>query len=360
MEKVRALVLLSGGLDSLLAARLLLEQGIDVVGITFISSFFNATRGLEAAKQLGIPLIAYNIAKPHLDMVKQPKYGYGKNANPCIDCHSMMIRKAKEIMEGEEVVLFYPDGSIKAISQKYDFVATGEVLGQRPMSQTMRALKVVEKYSGLGDRLVRPLSAKLLEETAPEKEGKVDREGLLDINGRSRARQTELAEKFGLKDYPSPAGGCLLTAPEFSVKLLELFKRWPDCDNLDVELLKYGRVFWLEVTGKAVLAIIGRDEKENMQLEKFQRPGDLIGQVVDVFGPVALVRSKSNELARLPARQGVMNESVSVQIPRELNVEKVKKVLDNETDLLDVLSLLIGYYATKARGQEVQVKFSSK
>ncbi|NTU99452.1 hypothetical protein HGA64_05635, partial [Candidatus Falkowbacteria bacterium] len=138
MSKVKALVLLSGGLDSMLAAKILLEQGVEVVGLTYISNFFGAERGLQAARQLGIPLIPNNFAAAHLEMVKQPKYGYGKNMNPCIDCHSMMLRDAKEIMEGKEMVLVYPNGSIKAVAQKYDFVATGEVLGQRPMSQNAR------------------------------------------------------------------------------------------------------------------------------------------------------------------------------------------------------------------------------
>lgn len=347
-NKVKALVLLSGGLDSMLSARTLIEQGIEVVGITFISSFFGATRGLEAARKLNIPLIAFNIAEKHLEMVKKPKYGYGKNMNPCIDCHSMMLAEAKEILNGKEVVLVYPDGSFKAVAQKYDFIATGEVLGQRPMSQNPRALKTVANYSGTGDLLVRPLSAKLMDETLPEKEGKVDREKLLDINGRSRSRQTELAKHYDLKDYPSPAGGCLLTVPEYSQKLRTLIGNWPDAKNIDCELIKYGRVFWLNLKDEPVLVVVARDERESMMLEKLVKFGGKLAMVKDIMGPAVIIKSRSS--IELPAAV------VDVDVPRELNMNNVKTVLDTVGDLYDVASLFVGYYTNKARGQKVQVE----
>lgn len=335
----------------MLAARTLIEQGIEVVGLTFISDFFGAKRGLEAAAKLGVPSIPTNFAAKHLEMVKRPKYGYGKNMNPCIDCHSMMLAEAKEIMEGKEMVLVYPDGSIKAAAQQYDFIATGEVLGQRPMSQNARALQIVADYSGVGDRLLRPLSAKLLPETAPEKEGKVDRQRLSDINGRSRQRQIELAAEYGLTDYPSPAGGCLLTDPVFGQKLKELFISWPACTSEDVNFIKVGRSVWLKLKDENILVTIGRDEAENEQLLKFARPGDVLAEVEDINGPVVVVHAKT----RLEAPS-----KLSVEVPREIRLEGVLKEHQNETGLFAVVALLAGYYANKARGMKVDVLFKKK
>jgi hypothetical protein len=349
-----ALVLLSGGLDSMLSARILLEQGVEVTGITFISNFFGAAKGLAAAKQLGIPLIAYNIAPQHLAMVKSPKYGYGKNMNPCIDCHAMMLREAKEIMEGKEMVLAYPDGSIKAIAQEYDFVATGEVLGQRPMSQNKDALGVVAKYSGIGDDLLRPLCAKLLDETAPEKSGKVDRSKLLDISGRSRKRQVELASRYGLKDYPSPAGGCLLTDPGYSEKLKELFNAWPQCQGGDVELIKYGRVFWLilginDKTEK-VLLVIGRDQADNEVLQKLAKSGDIIVQMVEENGPTALIKSNNADL-------NISNREFELIVPEVINHNRLNfSEIKTKDEIISLAAILTGHYAVKARGKKVKVK----
>lgn len=335
----------------MLAARTLIEQGVEVVGVTFISNFFGAERGMKAAKQLGIPLIPTNFAAKHLEMVKQPKHGYGKNMNPCIDCHAMMLREAKEIMEGKEMVLVYPDNSIKAVAQEYDFIATGEVLGQRPMSQNRRALNIVADYSGVGDRLLRPLSAKLLTETITEKEGKVDRDKLLDINGRSRHRQVELAAQYGLVDYPSPAGGCLLTDPVFGQKLKEMIINWPDCTGEDVAFIKLGRSFWLKLRGENVLIVVGRDEEENEKLLKLARPGDVLAEVDEVYGPVVVAHAKT----RLDAP-----DRISVEVPRELRIEALLREHQNESGLFSVVSLITGYYANKARGMKVDVIFKIK
>ncbi|MDP2736973.1 MAG: 7-cyano-7-deazaguanine synthase, partial [bacterium] len=195
----KALVLLSGGLDSMLAARVLLDQGVEVTGLSFKSNFFGTIKAKKAAEQLGVELIEIDFSDEHLEMVKNPTHGYGKNMNPCIDCHALMLKRAKEIM----------------VRDGFDFVATGEVLGQRPMSQHRDALDIVEKVSGLEGKLVRPLSAKLLNESEAEKQGKLIRNRLLDISGRSRQRQLELVKKYGIKEYASPGGGCLLTDPEF-------------------------------------------------------------------------------------------------------------------------------------------------
>ena len=190
----KALGLFSGGLDSILAALVLRRQGIEVAGVTFVTPFFGAEKALKSAAPLAIPLIVRDIGAVHLEMLKNPRYGYGRNLNPCIDCHALMFRLAAAMMA---------DGG-------FDFLFSGEVLGQRPMSQNLNSLKAVAKASGAGDRILRPLSARLLPVTAMEKEGRVDRNQLLDIQGRSRRRQEELANEWGVKVYPAPGGGCLL------------------------------------------------------------------------------------------------------------------------------------------------------
>lgn len=336
----------------MLAVRVLLEQGVEVVGLSFISNFFNAEKAYEATKQLNIPLIAYNIADQHLAMVKKPKHGHGKNMNPCIDCHGLMLAEAKTIMEGKEVVFIYPDGSIKAVAQTYDFVATGEVLGQRPMSQTSHALKIVEKISGLDGALVRPLSAQLLPETKPVKDGKLQLAGLMNINGRGRERQVALAAEYGLTNYPSPGGGCILTDQVFSEKLRELFNNWPDCASNDAKLIKVGRNFWLNIGEEKYLLEIGRDEVENDLLLKLAQKGDVMIEVIDILGPVALLRYKG--------RDKLKDKVVSVQIPREMKTEKLNMSVDSLDDVYDMAALIVGYYAKQARAREVKVNFKIK
>jgi len=275
MKKTKALVLLSGGLDSILAAELLKRQGIEVTALSFKSHFFNDKAAKKAADKLNIPLRTIDFSEEHLNLVKNPPHGYGKTMNPCIDCHALMLKKAKEIMEKE----------------KFDFVATGEVLGERPMSQNVNALKLVEKESSLKGYLLRPLSAKLLDPTIPEEKGLVKREKLLDISGRSRKRQMELAKEWGIKEYPTPAGGCLLTDPGFSKRLRELFNECPDCQGNDVELLKFGRHFW----EKGIKIVVGRNEKENEQIKKLAQKGDILVEMKDYPGPLTLIRNYSSE-----------------------------------------------------------------
>ena len=202
-KKIKALVLLSGGLDSILAVKLLLEQGIEVEAINFRTNFCGPSKARPAAKMLGVRLHEVDIRKEFLEVLKKPKHGYGSGMNPCIDCHALMLKKAGELMQKEN--------SCPERSRRIDFIATGEVLGERPMSQHKKALKIVEKEAGLEGYLLRPLSAKLLEPTIPEKENLVDREKLLAISGRNRKPQMELAARYGIKNYPTPAGGCALT-----------------------------------------------------------------------------------------------------------------------------------------------------
>jgi predicted subunit of tRNA(5-methylaminomethyl-2-thiouridylate) methyltransferase len=361
MKKVKALVLLSGGLDSILAAKVLMEQGIEVIGICFESNFFSADKARLAADTLGIKLIVKNIGDEIWGLVKNPPSGHGKNMNPCVDCHALMIKTAGEYVKKGE----------------YDFLATGEVLGERPFSQNRISLDKVVKLAGV--EVLRPLSAKLLPETEAEKLKFVDREKLLDISGRSRARQFELAEKYGLKEYPSPTGGCLLTDPAFSERLKELLRNWPDCDGDDIELLKFGRVFWLKFDNnvnsptppclpdrqvatmgniKKVLVVIGRDEQENDNLEKLAKKGDFVLKLKDITGPVAIVRiinySSSVALAKGDELQ-IMNDIVKVNIPEKINDKEIIDIFTEEDKLFNNLLILTGYYSTKARGKEVKI-----
>ena len=272
----RAIGLLSGGLDSMLAARLLTDQNIEVLGMAFVTPFFGPEKARRAAEQLQVPLQTLDITQPHWAMLLRPRYGYGKGLNPCIDCHALMLQEAGKLRESLDA----------------DFLFTGEVLGQRPFSQTRPSLRAVEKASGCQDLILRPLSARLLPETRPEREGLVDRARLLDISGRSRKRQIALAETYGLKEYPSPAGGCLLTDPIFSRRLKELLAYSPEPELREIELLKTGRHFRLHPQLKI---IIGRNKKENEAIEALAETHDLMARCLGFPGPVVLVLGSSTE-----------------------------------------------------------------
>ncbi len=273
---ITGISLLSGGLDSILAAKIILEQGIKVLGITFETPFFNAQKAKKATDFIGIPLITIDITDEHLAMLRAPRYGYGKNMNPCIDCHALMLKKAGE----------------KMAELGADFLFTGEVLGQRPMSQTKQSLHIVSKRSGYEGHILRPMSAKLLPETIPEREGKVDRERLLDIEGRSRKRQLAMAREYGITDYSTPAGGCLLTDPMFSRRLKDLFLYHVNFKIRDIELLKTGRHLRLDEETKI---IVGRNEKDNDAIENLVEDSDIVITMRDFPGPVTLVPFGCNE-----------------------------------------------------------------
>lgn len=292
---------MSGGLDSMLAAKLIMEQGIEVIGISFISPFFDAEGAQRGADELGIELVVIDFSDELLKVIKSPKHGYGKNMNPCIDCHALMFRLAGERME----------------ELGASFVITGEVVGQRPKSQMRFGLGIVERDSGLGGRLLRPLSAKLLTPTVPETEGWVDREKLLGLHGRSRKPQMELAEKFGVKDYATPAGGCLLTDENFSRALKDL-KKHERLTNDGMRILSFGRQFRLSDTAKLT---VGRNHAENERLFKLRCEDDMLVKVIDHKGPVGVLSGNStdenNKLAsRVVARYADVDagESVTVRI----------------------------------------------
>ncbi len=266
----KALGLLSGGLDSILAAMALKRQGVDVTGIVYVTPFFGAERARIAARQIGIPLIVKDIGDIHLEMLKNPRYGYGRNLNPCIDCHAMMFSIAGEMVSQGD----------------FDFLFSGEVLGQRPMSQNANALKAVAKHAGCGDLILRPLSAKLLPITPVEERGLVDREQLLDIQGRSRRPQETLARQWGLKDYPSSGGGCLLTEKSFTGRLRDLLTHQPDCTPRDVELLKAGRQYRLSPRAKLSL---GRNRQTNETIQELATAEQTLLRAANFSGPTGLL-----------------------------------------------------------------------
>jgi tRNA-uridine 2-sulfurtransferase len=267
---IKAIALFSGGLDSMLAAKLVSRQNIDVVCMTFTTPFFNAHKAQSAARQINLPLVVQDITAEHLKMLKSPRYGYGKNMNPCIDCHTLMLQIAGRKME--------ETGS--------DFVITGEVLGQRPMSQNKQSLYVVAKNSGYQDYILRPLSARLLEPIKAERENLIDRTQLLSIQGRGRKDQIKMAEDFGIIHYAPPAGGCLLTDPIFSRRLRDLFSHQDEQNIRDFELLKYGRHFRI---GEDDKVIVGRNNADNEALKKLATPDDLILNMANFPGPLVIV-----------------------------------------------------------------------
>lgn len=266
---MKALCVFSGGLDSILATEVIRLQGIDVLGLFFETPFFTPEKAKKSAAAIQLPLKVVNITDVHLTMVKNPRHGYGENMNPCIDCHALMIRCAGELLE----------------TLGADFIITGEVLGQRPMSQNRKALDTVASESGVGGLLLRPLSARHLRMTIPEKEGWVDREALRDWSGRSRKPQMALAKELGIEEYPLPAGGCLLTDKLFSRRIRDLLSYSPHCAVREIELLKIGRHFRIFPGTKLV---VGRNKKENETIQGLAAPGDLILKSVSTPGPTVL------------------------------------------------------------------------
>ena len=326
MTKVKALALFSGGLDSILAVKLMLEQGIEVAAVNFVSpcsSEKNRSGIAEAAKRLGVPLKFVDVGKEYLRMVRNPKHGYGKNMNPCVDCRIFILKKAKKIAKDVGAA----------------FIFTGEVLGERPMSQHFQAMKIIEEEAGLKGKILRPLSARLLPETVMEKKGLVDREKLLGIRGRSRKPQIKLAEEFNIKDYPSPAGGCLLTCKEYADKLLDLFEHKKRCSMVDVTLLKVGRHFRLG--GNKI--IVGRNEAENEILAAEKARNDYYFEVPDVGSPISVLQgAKTRNAIRTAAAltafysdaesgevkvnfgRESLGKSITVSVPNRSEVESLR------------------------------------
>lgn len=280
-DKKKVVALLSGGLDSQLAIRMMQEQGFDVSAVAIKTPFcdFDCGRGCgfeirERADDLNVNLKTVYLGDEYIEMLKHPKHGIGAGFNPCVDCRSMMFDAAKKHME-----------EIGA-----EFIISGEVLGQRPMSQHAPALRTIEKESGLVGKIVRPLSAALLPETDPEKEGLIKRENLGMIRGRTRKNQLQMAKKYGIENPPNAGGGCLLTEPAFGVKAKDLFSHTETPTINDIDLLKIGRHFRLDEETKFV---VGRNKDENEMIQAIALPGDILLEAKDYVGPVSILRGKN-------------------------------------------------------------------
>ena len=283
-EKKKVVALLSGGLDSQLAIRMMQEQGFEVSAVAIKTPFcdFDCGRGCgfeirERADDLNVNLKTVYLGDEYIEMLKHPKYGIGSGFNPCIDCRAMMFDAAKKHMD-----------EIGA-----EFIISGEVLGQRPMSQHGPALRTIEKASGLVGKIVRPLSAALLPETDPERNGLIKRENLGMIKGRTRRAQLDMAKKYGIENPPNAGGGCLLTDPSFGLRAKDLFAHTETPTINDVDLLKIGRHFRLDEQTKFV---VGRNKDENEMIKAIALPGDILFQARDYMGPVSILRGKNADM----------------------------------------------------------------
>ena len=280
-KKKKVVALLSGGLDSQLAIKMMQEQGFDVSAVAIKTPFcdFDCGRGCgfeirERADDLDVNLKTVYLGDEYIEMLKHPKHGIGAGFNPCIDCRSMMFDAAKKHME-----------EIGA-----EFIISGEVLGQRPMSQHAPALRTIEKESDLVGKIVRPLSAALLPETDPEKDGLIKRENLGMIRGRTRRNQLDMAKKYGIENPPNAGGGCLLTEPQFGIKAKDLFSHTKNPTINDIDLLKIGRHFRLDEETKF---IVGRNKDENEMIKAIALPGDILLEAKDFVGPVSILRGSN-------------------------------------------------------------------
>jgi tRNA U34 2-thiouridine synthase MnmA/TrmU len=282
-EKKKIVALLSGGLDSTLAIKTMQKQGFEVSAVAIKTPFcdFDCGRGCgfeirEKADNLGVNLKTVYLGDEYIEMLKHPKHGFGSGMNPCIDCRAMMFEAGKKHME-----------EIGA-----EFIISGEVLGQRPMSQFAPALKKIEKLSNLEGKIVRPLSAALLPATDPEKNGLIKRKDLGMIRGRSRKEQLKMAKEFGIEDPPNAGGGCLLTDPAFSLRAIDLFKHIETPTTNDIDLLKIGRHFRLDQNTKL---IVGRNKDENEIMHALALPNDILLEAKEHVGPTTLLRGNGIE-----------------------------------------------------------------
>jgi tRNA U34 2-thiouridine synthase MnmA/TrmU len=286
-EKKKVVALLSGGLDSQLAVKMMQKQGFEVSAVAIKTPFcdFDCGRGCgfeirERADALNVKLKTVYLGDEYIEMLKHPKHGFGAGMNPCIDCRSMMFKAAKKHME-----------EIGA-----EFIISGEVLGQRPMSQHGPALRTIEKESGLEGLIVRPLSAGLLAKTIPEEQGLIKRENLGKIRGRTRRAQLDMAKEFGIENPPNAGGGCLLTDPAFGSRAKDLFKHVETPTVNDIDLLKIGRHFRLD---KKTKLIVGRNKDENDVIKALALPNDILFIVRDHMGPVSILRGENLENHKL-------------------------------------------------------------
>lgn len=266
----RAIGIFSGGLDSMLAVEVLRRQGVEVLAVTFTSPFFGSERARESAQVLGVHHRVVDLTDEEIKGLLSPHFGFGRHMNPCMDCHALMFGKAAGLLD----------------EKGYDFLFSGEVLGQRPFSQNRQALELVAKASGREDLILRPLSALLLPPSGPEQRRLVDRQRLLGLRGRSRKPQMELAKEWGISHYPSPAGGCLLTDPVFSRRLSDLLHKEPFWAHRDLRLLSIGRHLRVSPQRKIV---VGRNMLDNERLEAMANGEDVLVSAIGHPGPIVLV-----------------------------------------------------------------------
>lgn len=316
-KKKKVVALLSGGLDSQLAVKMMQKQGFEVSAVAIKTPFcdFDCGRGCgfeirERADTLGVDLKTVYLGDEYIEMLKNPKHGFGSGMNPCIDCRTMMFKAAKQHME-----------DIGA-----EFIISGEVLGQRPMSQHGPALRTIEKESDLKGKIVRPLSAGLLAKTEPEVNGLIKRENLGMISGRSRRGQLDLAKEYGIEDPPNAGGGCLLTDPAFSLRAKDLFGHTETPTTNDIDLLKIGRHFRLDQSTKLV---VGRNHNENEMIKSLALPGDILFEARDHVGPVSILRGKNygdylEFASQITLRYSDAPKSESCVVVTELNGKKTE------------------------------------
>jgi tRNA-uridine 2-sulfurtransferase len=304
MNQITALALFSGGLDSILAAKLVASLGVRVLAVKFVTPFFDYELLEDPEKyrqkvmeKYGIEVILYDLSSNYLDLLHNPSHGFGKNFNPCIDCKILMCTRAKELMA----------------EYGASFLISGEVLGQRPMSQRRDTLRVIERDSDNDGLLLRPLSAKLMTPTIAETEGWVDREKLLNFSGRGRSRQIKLAKEYGVKDFPAPAGGCILADPILSTRIEKIYRgefviNAKEISITDIRLLLIGRQF---VLPDDLWVILGRNEKENMKIEALAGGEDILLHMPSRPGPTALIRRGAERNNKDLSLQGVADLVVS-------------------------------------------------
>ncbi len=328
---IKAVSLFSGGLDSILATKIIQLQQIEVTAFYFVLPFYyieeeKQIRAVKVARKLNIPIEIFHGERDYIEMVKSPKHGYGKNMNPCIDCKIFIMKKARFFME--EIGAF--------------FLVSGEVLGQRPMSQRKHSMELIEKKAGVEGLLLRPLSAKLFSPTIPEEKGWVKRENLYALEGRNRKPQIALARELGITEYPSPGGGCCLADLDFSIRLGDAFEHNED-SSLELQLLHFGRHFRLKSGAKL---IVGRDEKENQIIETLAGDEDLLIEGVGFGSPIALLKNSQNPedidisssiCVRYSKKRDENSAKVSVRTKKEYITEKEVAPMERET----VDSLLI-------------------
>jgi len=306
-NKIKAIALFSGGLDSVLAIKLVESQGIECIAVNFSTPFYRVKNLEKIKSEYGIEVLDVDVTKEFIEVLQNPKHGYGSAINPCIDCKILMMKKAKEMMK------------------KFDasFIISGEVEGQRPMSQQKRTMNIIEREAEVKEILLRPLSAQIFPETEIERKKIIDRSLLLNISGRSRRIQIELARKFNITEYEQPSGGCILTEKSFKDKLTDYFNHTKNIDHNELKILKFGRHFRI---GENKF-IVGRNKIENDTLHNLKSASDIEFSVKNFMGPVTILQGKPDEQSIKTAASLTLSYS-------DCNTQSAIVVYDNNKEIL--------------------------